>query len=483
MLSAVYSYQIKKVLFIRLSSNIFHKNPHLRNIRPPFELAYSMCVLEKEGFNTKLIDCWIHNLSIEELVENINEYEPNMIVVSCTTDCCNLCTEFMREVKRNREVIVVTVGQHASSEPETFLYKDSPIDLCIVGENDAVLLNLVERLNSGRGLSGMKGVLSIDGGNSDVNIVEDLESLPIINHKYFTQDNGYISYYPVRLSEKVKWGHILTSRGCPYECIFCSPVMRDSYGKKVRLRSVNSVIAEIKDLISDGVNIITFCDDNFTTVRSHVESICKEIIKQDLDIKWIAHTRADNLDINLMKLMKKAGCLLLRIGVESASERIIKILKKTEYPEDWFRNIKEIFEQANAINLPTNALFIIGSPSETKEDLNKSIRMIRQLKTDIVMVHYFTPYPGSEYYQKNKNKIRLEDKEGMYHYVMSMNFSSIHPKELKKMLRKLYCQYYLRFSFLIKHFRNYLGFYMFNPHIFKMILIMFFRMLSPRKVF
>lgn len=276
----------------------------------------------------------------------------------------------------------------------------------------------------------------------------------------------YVFYYPLPITEKAIWGHMLTSRGCPYNCIFCSQMMRESYGKDVRLRNPASVAEEMQFLKGKGANIIAFDDDNFTTSKDHVLGVCNEIKKRKLKIKWTAHARVDNCSKELLKTMKDAGCVLLRFGIESGSERIIKMLKKTE-TGDWTTQAEIIFRDARSINLSTVAIFSIGTPSETKADIEKSISLAQKLKSDILQICFFTPYPGSSIYEKYKNNIASDNLEKMYHYSVPLsNFSDIQKEELAGLYRKFYRDILLSPEFIIRHCCRYTLFYLFNKNIF-----------------
>lgn len=465
---------IQKVLFLRLASDAFQGSPHLRNIRPPFDLAYSMALLKGNQYKFHFIDGWVARTSIDELVERTRECAPDMIVVSSTTDATNVCVQFAGRVKNNG-MMIVAIGQHASAEPDDFVCEDSPIDFCILGEPEEALANLIRRFNNAEPLTDLTGVVGRTMDDRHLNIVEDIEALPMPDSRMFTQRQGYHSFYPVPLQKRLTWGYILTSRGCPYDCIFCSPAMRDTYGKKVRLRSARSVVTEMQSILDQRVNILTICDDNFTTVPSHVENICSEIIQQKMDLNWISHARVDTLTPELIQCMKQAGCVLLRIGVESASEKVIRRLRKSNNPETWVSRAEEVFDQARSIGLPTNALFIIGSPDETLEDIEESIKLACRLNTDMLLVNFFTPYPGSSFYKTSKYRITPDEKRRLYHYLFTLNFSCVPSSQLKEMLGKFYFRFYFRSSFIIRHLRGYLGFYLYNNYVLMKLIKMFFK--------
>jgi anaerobic magnesium-protoporphyrin IX monomethyl ester cyclase len=242
--------------------------------------------------------------------------------------------------------------------------------------------------------------------------------------------------------------------------------MRESYGKKFRTRAPANVIDEMEYLIKLGANIIIFDDDNFTTSENHIRGICEEIKKRNLHIKWVAHSRVDEVNPSLLKLMKDAGCTLLRFGVESGSEKIIKILGKTNDARDWLRKCREVIRQAKSLGISVACLFIVGSPEETYKDFISSIEFSKSLSPDIVQIAYFVAFPGSKIYQQSKEKCGVDSLD-IYHYGLpSSNLSKMSSDELKRAQSLFYRSFLIRPRFLIKHFFDYGYFYIKNPEIF-----------------
>jgi len=253
--------------------------------------------------------------------------------------------------------------------------------------------------------------------------------------------------------------------------------MRESYGKIIRRRSAGNIVDEMESLLKSGVNIFTFDDDNFTTSAEHVRAICEEIISRRLQLKWIAHARVDEVSPYLLKKMKEAGCVLLRFGIESGSERILKILDKTSSPSTWLKKSADAVQQAGDTGISTACLFIIGSPTETKEDIFRSIRFAINLSPDIIQVAYFTPFPGSMAHKLYRRELEGTPLSGIYHYNSPLvNLSGMGNDELKKIQVLFYKKFLMRPVFLIRHFLNYKAFYLSNP-------CSLFKLLSIIKVF
>lgn len=464
---------IRRVLLVRPVSAIIHSAGHARDIRVPFLLKYIEALLLKNNdYDVRLVDCLINPVSLDGLVELTAGYSPDLVIVSSTTLERGMTLEYARMVKRESDPVIMVIGQDASARPEGYVCESSPVDIVVRGEPESATLQLLEALNGRQDISRIRGVNTKYFRHPDLALEKDLDALPFPD--YSPDDfKKYIFYYPLPIAEKTVWAHMLTSRGCPYDCVFCSQVMRESFGKEVRLRDPAKVADEMEFLKKKGATIIAFDDDNFTTSERHVYAICQELKKRKLKIKWTAHARVDNCSRALLEAMKDAGCILLRFGIESGSERIIKALKKATC-DGWAEKAVAVFEQARNIDLATVAIFSIGTPSETREDIDKSISLAKKLKADILQICFFTPYPGAPLYERYKEEILTQDTEKMYHYSIPLiNFSAIPKEELGGLYRAFYREIMLRPGFLIRHCLRYWLFYLFNAKV-------FFRLFSMR---
>lgn len=458
---------IKKVLLLRPAADIINIIGHPRDIRVPFLLKYIESLLARDGnYQAHFIDCMVNYMHLDQLVKTSLEHSPDVIVLSATTLEYSLSLKYAQLVKKKNNPLLIAVGQDPTASPERYVYNGSPIDIVLRGECELSFMKLLRTINDNGDLSKIEGVFMRNYHQHDLGIVRNLDILPfpIYNGGEFRK---YIFYYPLPIGKKAIWGHILTSRGCPYNCIFCSQTIRESYGKEVRCREPSNVVDEMIYLKEKGVNVIAFDDDNFTTFKSHVVDICEQIKKKGLKIMWSAHARVDNCDEDLLKIMKEAGCILLRFGIESGSERIIKILKKTDDEGSWMDKAKVVFKTARKINLSTAALFLIGNPLETKKDIKKSVSLAKELKPDLLQICFFTPYPGSPAYEEFEDKISLIDIIEMYHYqAPSLNFSRISTEELKDLYKEFYRTVLLNAGYILRHLSRYSLFYLHNRNIF-----------------
>lgn len=433
-----------------------------RHFSPPFTLKYAQSLLIEDKNQVKLLDYLVSPEPLEILLNDVLCWPASLIIIDSSTYSKQAAFQLAHLIKKNSDILTVAIGQGPTSDYSDYSSVASPFDIVLSGETEQEIACLVKRLNEGEDIKELKRAHYDDPCRNETNIIRDLDILPF--PKYSRAElQHYKFFYPVRLNKRLTWGHILSSRGCSSSCIFCSQVARETYGVKVRLRSAANVVDEIECLMSRGVNIVSFDDDNFSNSRKHAENVSKEIVRRNLDIKWIAHARADELTFPLMDSMKKAGCILLRLGVESGSERIIEILKKKRGSESWVETNRRIFHYARRIGIATNALLMIGNPTETENEIKETLQLAKALRPDLIQLHFFVPYPGSLVYEQFKAKINKEDLSESYHYCApKINLSSVSSDRLQGLRTSFYQKFFFRPSFLAEHFCRYVFFYIRN---------------------
>lgn len=455
-----------RILLVRVTSSVIDEVGFPRGYRPPFPLKYMEALLKEADYSVKLIDCLINPCSMETLVETSLNWRPHLVVILSTTIDFGYLLKYVQLLKaKGEDLLVAAIGQDVTARPKEYLFSKSAIDIALLGEPEIEMLTLLRSLNQGEDINKIKTDYLKQIETPEPLTVSNLDELPFPSYSPI-ELRKYSFPYPLRVKRRVRWGHILSSRGCPYRCIFCSQTIRESYGERVRPRSPYNVVDELEYLIRVGANVISFDDDNFTTSRKHLLSICNEIQRRRLKINWIAHARVDNLDFDLLRAMKDAGCILLRFGIESGSKRILKVLKKTD-SMNWIAQSKRIFHISKKLSIGTACLFIVGSPTETKEEIRESIKLAKELDPDILQVSYFTPYPGSSAYKEFQFYIDNEIKTpSMYHYTLSgFNLSSLSSKELRDLYRAFYKEFLLRPGFVIRHLWRHKFFYLLNGKI------------------
>lgn len=365
-------------------------NSHI--ITPPLGLGYLSSFLKRNGIDAVIIDGLREKIGNNEVMSRILLEKPDAVGITCLTAFYNETINLAKMVK-DAGIRCIIGGVHPTFLPQRTL-SDSGADYVICGEGEKALTELLKNnfVNSG-----IKGVYTRDDFKENTPLIkaeriENLDELPFPDWEQINP-NSYPKAPHGAVVKNFPIGIIMTTRGCPYECAFCaSPKF---YDRKIRFRSPQNVVAEIKYLVdSFGVKEIHFEDDNLTLERNHIEKICHLIIENNIKISWACPNgiRADRVDRDLIKLMKKTGCYCFAYGIESANPEILLNIKKRETLE----TIKNAIEVADREGILCQGFFIFGLPGETKETMANSIKFARNSKLSRAQFLILDVLPGSE---------------------------------------------------------------------------------------
>lgn len=327
----------------------------------------------------------------EEVSAVISKQSPDIVGISVMTAKYGSALNVSRLVKRfNPNIPVVWGGIHPTILPDDTL-KNNDVDIIVRGEGEYTFLELIENLDN------LNKVLGISYKQNDEIVhnenrplIENLDELPFpARHLILGKEN----YHPET------FGNIFTTRGCPYNCIFCAS--HNIWTKKVRYRTPENIVDEIKKVKRDfKTNQFRFEDDCFTVKNKFVDDVCNLLIKEKLHIKWTTETRANLVTDELIKKMKSAGCEDITIGVESGDEDTLKKMKKGITLEQ-VRNANRILKENK---MKFSAFFMIGFPWETKKEINRTISLMEELDPRMAIFSVATPYPGTELYEICKSE-------------------------------------------------------------------------------
>lgn len=326
----------------------------------------------------------------QQFKKSLEEFNPDLVGVSVRTPMLSSALKINRLVKEwNKDCPIVWGGSHPTIMPEEITSLPE-VDFLVYGEGEESLLDLIKTLEGRRDFSRINGIYyKLSSGqvikNPPREYIENLDDLPFpARHLVFEED----FYLPSGFSD------LMGSRGCPFFCTYCSA--HSLWGRNVRYRSVANIIEEIRLLRNKyQCDDLRFMDDNLTLNRSWIEDLCRSLIKEGIDVKWTCLTRVNLVDENLIRLMKKAGCYGIHVGVESGSPRILKMMKKNITLEDVLRGDK-LFSK---YGIDWTAFFITGFPHETKEDLIATANFMKKINPYRIVLSNFTPYPGTEDYE------------------------------------------------------------------------------------
>ena len=433
--------------FIRLPSWWGRRAAHPENVMVPLDVAYAAAVLMGAGHGVDVLDVEASGASADEVLAALDRRPPDRVVLQMVTPAVPRGLVLARKIKdRLPDVQVVAVGQHASVLPATLLGPGSSVDLCVRGEYEQKLLEVVtspEPDPAGLARPGPDAPC-IDPA---VLCVDDLDALPLPAHHLFASPR-YRVFHPTGVRRRWRWGFVLSSRGCPHGCVYCSPTLRNSYGKGLRLRSAQSVLEELELLTSLGCTLIHFKDDVFSQRRDHVTGLCEAILSRGLKVAWTAQTRPDLVDDELLRLMKRAGCVTLGLGVESGSARVLERLGKGLDADA----ARLAFPAARRAGLLTVGFFMLGNPGETEQDIAMTHRLLMEVAPDIIQVAFFTAYPGATVFEEGLlDRFSLEE---FSHYNVPMNFSEVPDARLRWWQRKMYLDFIFRTGFIPRYLRT-----------------------------
>ncbi len=366
---------------------------------PHTGIAYISAMLKQHGIETKIIDMRL-GYTNEEVLEILDKFKPQFVGITLYSFGFDRSREIIDKIKLHSSSYRVIIGGPHVAALKGASLEDTLADFGVLAEGEYPMLELCQ----GKDLAEILGLIWRDGGKIVVNpqnpFIEDLDNLPLPDYEGF-ELKRYLGYAERHLP-------IVTSRGCPYQCVFCS--IRLSMGLKFRPRSPENVVDEIEYWYKKGWRSFEVDDDNFTLDTKRAEKICDLIIERKLDITWKCDNgvRADRLTRELLEKMKKAGCVYISFGVEGGNNKMLAAMKKGEKIETIINSIK----MAKEVGLGVGATFIIGTPEETYEDFLDSLEIARELLVDHVSFYNMVPYPGTEMYKWAEQHGRfLMDKE------------------------------------------------------------------------
>jgi anaerobic magnesium-protoporphyrin IX monomethyl ester cyclase len=368
--------------------------PLEENPLPPLSLAYLAGALRKEGFEVKILDYLVAGYNPSKLRRELELYRPKLVGATCVTLNYPIARRMLRLCKQfDPDIVTVIGGPHVTFALEETLLPSPWIDLVCIGEGERTIVDLARAVEGGKDVHLVSGVAFADGGKvvktAPQSPVENLDDLPLPARELLP-----ISRYLALNSPCT----VITGRGCPYRCIFCSG--RRMFGPKVRFRSPGLVVDEIEKIQRDfafpQINIV---DDTFTLNKRHATEVCEEMLRRNLKVKWSAFARADTITPDLAQLMRKAGCEWVLFGVESADENILRTIKKGITPADVELGVKIATEAG--INVFNS--FILGLPGETMDTALKSMAFAAEIHRRYGArygFHILSPLPGTELYER-----------------------------------------------------------------------------------
>ena len=439
----------------------------------PIWLSYATGVLEKSGFDAKLVDAPARGLTVEDVLEIATDFEPQMIVADTSTPSIYNDVEVASKLKAATGAFVVLVGTHVSALPEDTLKLSADIDAVTTYEYDYTLPDLARHIEGKKDLKDVMGIAFRDADGKIVHnkarpLIEDMDGLPFVTEVYKKHLNVRDYFYS---SAEYPMVMIITGRGCPFKCFWCNwPQV--FHGHKYRLRSAENVVEEFEYIVNSMPEIkeVGVEDDTLTADVERARGICKMLIDKGINkkIKWYANVRV-NLDLETMKLMKEAGCRMLIPGYESGVQELLDNAHKgitLEQSRQFSRNAKEA-------GLLVHGCFIIGLPGETRETAGRTIDFAKELDPDDAQFFPLIVYPGTEAYEwaRKNNYLTTNDfskwgtAEGWHSSLVSTD--ELSKEDVLDLCNKAKIEFYLRPRYILKTMKLMIGSWNETKRVFK----------------
>lgn len=444
-----------KVLFVVPPAQLQERYGRLKGagaIYPSIGIAYLAAGLMQLGHEVRVLDAEVLGVGLEAIRAETESFNPDL--AGFQTYCANLarcmeCAQLIRSIKS--DVRVVFGGVQATLFPEQSLANEN-VDFVVRGEGDRVLPELVRCLEAGtepvavRGLSWRRNGAVIHNPNQD--LIHNLDELPHPALHLFPHAR-YRSSAQLRGRKTML---IFTSRGCPYNCSYCSGDL--IFGKSFRFHGTEWVMNEIDRLTGEfKVDSLQFYDETFTIDRERIIELCQAMIDRNLNLPWSCFTRVDLVDLELLKMMKKAGCYQIFFGVETGVERLLTLIRKGTTLDQ----AREAFRLTHQVGIETVASFMLTLPTETIEETWISVRFGLELDPDYVYWLTFTPYPGTDLAEfAARNGTIINTDYSSYNVFDSIAFLPLQrtEQEIRETITRAYRMFYFRPSYMLRRLRS-----------------------------
>lgn len=365
---------------------------------PSFGLLCLAAAARQAGAGVAVVEASARGLDVPSAFREIMALNPDVVGFTATTSEIVQAAELAARVKEaGARILTLVGGCHVTAIPEETLQAFPAFDMAVIGEGEETLCEIIRELSRGeRYPRGVAGTLIRDGAElrrqAPRPLIADLDALPLPAWDLLSGFPGMFRPSPGRIR---RWpcASIVLTRGCPNQCVFCD---RSVFGNRCRAYSPARAVELVRDLRQCyGVREILIEDDTFIISKARVSEFCERVIAGKLGISWSCLGRADRVDPQLLRLMKRAGCWHISFGIESGDPQILESMHKRLNLDQ----IRQAVAWSRAAGMRTKGFFIVGFPGETPASLEKTRRLACALPLDDISVMQMTPFPGSELYR------------------------------------------------------------------------------------
>ncbi|MBS3057917.1 MAG: cobalamin-dependent protein [Candidatus Diapherotrites archaeon] len=411
------------------------KTPHTS---PPLGVGYLASYLRENGMEVGLLD-YNFSTDFEDVRKKLEESNAELVAVSAMSSTFSTAKKIAEIARKELDCPIALGGAHASIMPVESL-KDSAFDIAVVGEGERTSLELAKAVSAGKSLSKVRGIYYKKGRsvkkNPPMPYIENLDELPFPARDLMEMKKYLVT--PEEFPMLMPQTGLVAIRGCPFQCTYCQPTSMMMFGLKTRYRSPKSIVDEM-ELIRDAYKLesIKVGGDTLTARHDWIMELCKEIKDRKIDTLWIAGTRVNTVDDERLKAMKEAGCYFIQFGVESGSPRVLKeVMNKGITVEQ----TRKAFALCKKHGIITGANIMLGSPTESRREIEMSIRLIKEISPDMTSGYITNPLPGTYLYDQalEKSLITECDLELIDRHGLGTMKRDITDEELLLYLRKLW---------------------------------------------
>ena len=433
----------------------FRKTLKYGFLNPPLSLGYLASSLESKGHTVDMIDAETMMLTNKSLSEILTRERYGLIGITATTPDFHKALELAKLIKERSDIHIVLGGMHATIFRKDILAENIYFDSLVVGEGENTICELADSIENKKDLKNIKSLIFRKGDEIAENelrqVEENIDKFPFPSRNMM-KNELYLRSIPKK--GYVRTTAFMSSRGCPYKCIYCA-IEKIPGSKKIRYRSPENIVEELDIIINKfGIKHISFNDDVLTLNKERMYEICRLIKKNGLKFTWEGLGRADNIDRELLLAMKDAGFIRISYGIESGNEDILKMVQKGETLEE----IRKAYEITKSTGIVARGSMIIGLPYETRKTVLNSFKFINSLKgLDQVIINIASPYPGTKLRDMvldgtGGTKLLtkgLSDLRRFDNAVISVN--DLEPNDLIKLQKKGLLGFYLRPHIVIRN--------------------------------
>lgn len=420
-------------------------------LTPPLPLLSIGTVLKQDGHDVTLIDAPAQRITLQELELKVKAYDIIVVLTSVMTfqEDDNIL-RLLKEKKPSLKSVIF--GSLPTFIPEFALSQEHKgVDIIVKGEAEFVLKELLNKMENSADWRAQKGIGVRENEkviiNEDFPYIENLDEIPHTDWNFLDPDSVYFN----PLIKRYPYVTDLTSRGCPYKCTYC--MAPRFYGKKVRYRSIGHVLEGFRQYKKRGIKEIYFRDELFTSNRSRIVELCEKMIEENFNFSWLCSAKIGTVDLELLKLMRKAGCHTIKYGVESGSQEILNKIKKGIKVDQTIQTFKNTHE----VGIDSHAHVMVGLPGESEDSLNLTLKLLKKIDPTTTDIGIMTPYPGTEIFDEMAIKSPSLSKDLFLNLEMlhsksfwAKEICKVSDKDIEKWLKKMHRAIYLRPSYILK---------------------------------